>query len=137
METQSAAIYLIDSDSQARLCACSERMTERMDQTIRLDDLPECMQELEKSGTWINRAFLKGQPDYAYGIYRDHVLFGMITIQEVRHRQMSLEYRNRFQIVSEMIRDAFLRAVDYEKAIGHDSQVQLRAEQYDGKEKET
>ena len=50
---------------------------------------------------------------------------------------MSLEYRNRFQIVSEMIRDAFLRAVDYEKAIGHDSQVQLRAEQYDGKEKET
>ena len=137
METQSAAIYLIDSGSQARLCACSERMAKRLDQTICLDDLPECMHELEKSGSWINRAFLKGQPDYAYGIYRDHVLLGMITILEVQHRQMSLEYRNRFQIVSEMIRDAFLRAVDYEKAIGYESQVQLRAEQYDGKEKET
>ena len=102
------------------------------DKDLCLDDLPECMHELEKSGSWINRAFLKGQPDYAYGIYRDYVLLGMITIQEVQHRQMSLEYRNRFQIVSEMIRDAFLRAVDYEKAIGYESQVQLRAEQYDG-----
>lgn len=136
METQRVAIYFIDGDSLARLRTCSEGLADTLPGSISLDDMPECRQALESSVTWVNRAFLEGQPDYAYGIYKDHVLWGMIILQKVQYRQMSLAYLNRFNIVSGLIGDALLRAADYEKTIGHDAAESVQPEQLVVKEKE-
>lgn len=136
METQRVAVYFMDGDSLARLRTCSEGLADTLPGSISLDDMPECRQALESSVTWVNRAFLEGQPDYAYGIYKDHVLWGMITLQKVQYRQMSLAYLNRFNIVSGLIGDALLRAADYEKTIGHDAAESVQPEQLVVKEKE-
>ena len=136
METQSAAIYTFDGGRVARLRTCSEGLAGTLDKSISLDDMPECRKALEASATWVNRTFLEGQPDYAYGIYKEQVLFGMITIQKAHYHQMSLEYLNRFNIVSGLIGDALLRAADYEKAAGCHDPEQMGSEKHGEEEKE-
>lgn len=115
LDTQYVAIYSLEGGSFARLSACSRNLMEQLTKSLRLEDIPECRKTLESGETWVNKERLEGQPDYAYGVYRDNVLSGMITIQEATYEQMSIEYMNRFNIVSGLISDSLIRAANYQE----------------------
>lgn len=113
LDTQSVAIYSLDGGNFARLNACSRDLMDKLTKSLRLSSIPECRKVLEASETWVNRERLEGEPDYAYGIYRDSALTGIIAIHHAQYEQMSMEYMNRFNIVSGLISDALVRAAGY------------------------
>lgn len=113
--TQRVAIYSLDGGNFARLNACSRGLTNTLTKSIRLDAMPDCMRVLEKSETWVNRERLEGYPDYAYAIYRDSVLSGLIMIYDVEYEHMGIEYLNRFNIISGLISDALIRAARFQQ----------------------
>lgn len=115
LDTQDVAIYSLDGGSFARLNACSRRLMNTLTKSIRMEDMPECMEALKASETWVNRGRLKGQPDYAYGIYRDGNLTGIIMLYGAEYEHMSIEYLNRFNIISGLISDALVRAVRFQQ----------------------
>lgn len=115
MDTQQVAIYSLEGGSFARLSACSRGVMEQLTKSLRLEDIPQCHKTLEQGETWVNKERIEGQPDYAYGVYRDNVLYGMITIQQATYEQMSMEYMNRFNIVSGLISDSLIRAANYQE----------------------
>lgn len=115
MDTQQVAIYSLEGGNFARLSACSRGLMEQLTKSLRLEDIPQCHNTLDKGETWVNKERIEGQPDYAYGVYRDNVLYGMITIQQATYEQMSMEYMNRFNIVSGLISDALIRAANYQE----------------------
>lgn len=114
LETTSVAIYSLDGGSFARLSACSRGLRDTLTKSLKMEDMPDCRKTLESAETWINKARLAGQPDYAYGVYKDGVLFAMIVMWDVEYNQLSIEYTNRFNIVSGLISDALIRATDYQ-----------------------
>ncbi len=115
LETQSVAIYSLDGGQFARLNACSRRLMSVLTKSLRLSDIPDCRQALESGESWVNREMIAGQPDYAAGIYKEGRLMGIITIQQARYDQMSMEYMNRFNIISGLISDSLIRAADYQE----------------------
>ncbi len=115
LETQSVAIYSLDGGQFARLNACSRKLANSLTKSLRLSDIPDCRRALEAGETWVNREMLAGQPDYAAGIYRSDRLLGIIVIQQARYDQMSMEYMNRFNIISGLISDTLIRAADYQE----------------------
>lgn len=115
LDTQRVAIYSLDGGNFARLNACSRGLVDTLTKSIRMEDMPDCMRMLESSETWVNKSRLPGQPDYAYGIYRDNALSGIIMIYGAGYEQMSIEYLNRFNIISGLISDALIRAVRFQQ----------------------
>lgn len=115
LETQSVAIYSLDGGQFARLNACSRKLMNTLTKSLRLSDIPDCRRALEAGETWVNREMLEGQSDYAAGIYKNEILVGIIAIQHVRYDQMSMEYMNRFNIISGLISDTLIRAADYQE----------------------
>lgn len=115
LETQSVAIYSLDGGQFARLNACSRKLANSLTKSLRLGDIPDCMRALEAGETWVNREMLAGHPDYAFGICKDNRLVGIIVIQQARYDQMSMEYMNRFNIISGLISDTLIRAADYQE----------------------
>ena len=115
LETQSVAIYSLDGGQFARLNACSRKLANSLTKSLRLGDIPDCRRAIEAGETWVNREMLAGQPDYAFGICKDNRLVGIIVIQQARYDQMSMEYMNRFNIISGLISDTLIRAADYQE----------------------
>lgn len=115
LDTQRVAIYSLDGGNFARLNACSRGLTDTLTKSLRLDAMPDCMRVLQASETWVNRERLKGYPDYAYGIYRDSVLSGLIMIYDAEYAHMGIEYLNRFNIISGLISDALIRAARFQQ----------------------
>lgn len=109
MDTQSVAIYSLDGGRYARLNACSRDQMNRLTKSLYLDDMPQCASTLETGETWVNREHIEGAPMYAYGIMRNGSLVGIIALQEVAYEQMSMEYMNRFNIISGLISDSLIQ----------------------------
>ena len=115
MDTQSVAIYSLDGGRYARLNACSRDQMNRLTKSLCLDDMPQCASTLETGETWVNREHIEGAPMYAYGIMKNGSLVGIIALQEVAYEQMSMEYMNRFNIISGLISDSLIRATNYQE----------------------
>lgn len=115
LDTQEVAIYSMDGGYFARLNACSRRLMSTLTKSLRLEDLPECVKSLEMGETWVNKERKENYPDYAYGIFRENVLVGMIVIQSSEYSQMSMEYLNRFNIIAGLISDSLVRATSYQE----------------------
>lgn len=115
LDTQEVAIYSLDGGYFARLNACSRRLMNTLTKSLRLEDMPECVKCVEMGETWVNKERLEGYPDYAYGIFKENVLVGLIVIQSSEYSQMSMEYLNRFNIIAGLISDSLVRATSYQE----------------------
>lgn len=115
LDTQEVAIYSMDGGYFARLNACSRRLMSTLTKSLRLEELSECVKCLEMGETWVNKERKENYPDYAYGIFKENVLVGMIVIQSSEYSQMSMEYLNRFNIIAGLISDSLVRATSYQE----------------------
>lgn len=115
LETKSVAIYSLDGDRFARLNACSRSLMSELTKSLKLEEIAPCAEVVKQQETWVNRERIESCPDYAYGIFQGEQLVGMITIAHVAYKQMSIDYMNRFNILSGLISDSLIRAAEYQK----------------------
>ena len=108
------AIYSIKADSTfARLYVCSRRCTGSAEKSLRITDYPELLECLKNNETFFNRKALKNYPAYATPIRREGVLVGMLLIMEADYTQMNMEFSNKLRIMSDLIQDSLVRAMEF------------------------
>lgn len=115
LSTKSVAIYSLDGDRFARLNVCSKDLSQELTKSIVLSEMEECMERLRRKETWVNRQRMANCPDYAYGIFHEGSLQGMIFIWHADFSQMSIEFLNRFNILSGLISASLIRANQYQE----------------------
>ena len=113
LENKYIAIFSIDQNSNyARLNVCSQRLNESMPKSMRISDYPEMTKVLLQDDTFVNHLGMKEYPDYAAPIFRDERLTGMILLKSASGKQMNMEFLNKFNIVTGLVKDSLLRAID-------------------------
>ncbi len=115
LETSSVAIYSVDAGSSyARLNACSRDLMFSLNKSINIEDMEMVKRALELKQTWVNKERFENVFDYAYGVIRNDKLVGIIAIVDAQYNQMGMEYQNRFEIMSGLISDSLVRAIEYQ-----------------------
>lgn len=110
--SESIGIYSCEKDSwMARLEVCSKNENERMKKSIDLRNYMEFMDEMEKNETFINRDCLPDYPAYAAPIYDGENLYGIVIIKEADESQLSIEFSNKFTIISKLISSSITNAI--------------------------
>lgn len=120
LETKSVAIYSIPKESQfARLVVCSSGCTQRVRKSVHLSEFSDLIKFVESGSEdiYVNRDALDNYPAYAVPIMRNEMLVGGILIMDVNADQLSMEFMNKFRIVTALIRDSLLRAMEYQDSI--------------------
>ncbi len=114
LENRYVAIYSIDTRSDfARLNVCSKDCSHRVGKSMKLTDYPVILEALRANEMFENRQALPDYPAYAAPIFREHQLVGMILLMKAGTHQMNMEFSNKFRIVTNLIRDSLIRAMDY------------------------
>lgn len=121
LENRNVAIYAVDHNSSfARLSVCSKNLNEELGKSLDLKKNEKLLKVLQNNETWVNRERLEGYPDYAYPIFKDGEITGIIMILHVDYRQMNMDYLNRFQIMAGLISDSLMRAREYQELVERD-----------------
>lgn len=121
LENYTVAIYAVDrASSFARLSVCSKNLNEELGKSLDLKKKEKLLKVLQNNETWVNRERLEEYPDYAYPIFKDGEITGIIMILHVGYRQMSMDYLNRFQILAGLISDSLMRAREYQELVERD-----------------
>lgn len=114
LENNYVAIYSIDERSDfARLNVCSKNCNQQVGKSMKMTDYPIIMEKLRANEVFENKQALEGYPAYATPIFRNENLVGMILLMKADTRQMNMEFSNKFRIVTNLIRDSLIRAMDY------------------------
>lgn len=118
------AIYTVDENSDfARLNVCSKVLNATLSKSLRMSDYPEMLENLRKNETWINTLCLPDYPIYATPIFRDDQIAGLILLMKTTYQQMSMDYANKFNIVTGLIKDSLLRAMERTKLMEKDTML--------------
>ena len=113
------AIYSIDrSHAFARQNVCSSNCLELLPKSMKLSDYNELLNCLIENETYVNRNALKNYPAYAAPIFRNDELLGMIMLMKVEYSEMNMEYLNKFRIITDLIKDSLVRAMEYNETNG-------------------
>lgn len=116
LENYSVAIYTVNSFSDfARLNVCSKPMNHTLSKSLKMSDYPNMMIFLRDLQGFVNTECLEGYPAYAAPIHKDGELMGMILLMNSTNRQMNMEFANKFNIISDLICDALIRAMGFEQ----------------------
>lgn len=116
LENYSVAIYSINQNSDfARLNVCSKPINNTLGKSMRMSDYPNMMVFLNDLQGYVNTECLEGYPAYAAPIHKDGELLGMILLMNSSNRQMNMEFANKFNIISDLICDALIRAMGFEQ----------------------
>lgn len=108
------AIYSIRPGSPfARLYVCSKRCIDSAGRSLKITDYPKLLSSLKNNETFVNREAIEGYPAYATPINRAGVLVGMILIMDADYSQMNIEFSNKLRIMSDMIQDSLVRALEF------------------------
>lgn len=108
------AIYSIDCKSAfARLNICSKNCRGLLERSMRMTDYPDMLRALKANEVFENKKALADYPVYATPILRNEELVGMILLLRAESGQMNMEFSNKFRIITDLIRDSLLRAMDY------------------------
>ena len=91
--------------------------------SVNLKEYGLAAETLENGEVWVNREYLKDYPMYLAGIRRDGELVLLICIHECRNEQMSLYYKNLFQILCGLVETSLLRALEYQEATQYQKYV--------------
>ena len=121
LENRSIAIYTLDEyQKYGRLAACSQGLITKLSKSLRIDRYQVVYDTILSQETWKNTEFKEDLPVYAYAMLRDGKVRLMICIYDAEPDQLGLYYMNLFTILCNLIRVAFMRALDYQKAIEDD-----------------
>lgn len=116
LETDNIAIYTMNGITGfARLNVCSRTMNYELSKSLDLKDYTIMIECLRKNEIFINKECLPGYPSYATPIFRHGELLGMILLMYADDRQMNMEFSNKFNIITDLIRDSLIRAMEYEE----------------------
>lgn len=116
LDTTSAAIYTIGENIHfARLNVCSREMNERLSKSLNLEKYPVLAESLRQNRNWYNAEGFGDYPAYAAPIWKNGKLCGAVVLWNVRANQMKMDFYNKFCILSGLIQDALLRAIEYRK----------------------
>ena len=108
------AIYNIRPNSvYARLNVCSKRCMGNVKKSLKMTDYPKLSECLSANETFVNIDALEDYPAYATPVFRNDVLVGMILLMQADYQQMNMEFSNKFRIMTDMIRDSLIRAMDF------------------------
>lgn len=108
------AVYSVTpKNAYARLYVCSKRCAGKADRSIKMTDYPEVYKALKSNVTFINKQAKEGYPAYAAPLCRDGKLVGMILILEADYSRMNMEFYNKLRIMSDMIQDSLVRAMEF------------------------
>ncbi len=119
LENHSVAIYSMAGDSDfARLNVCSKGLSNELGKSVKLSDYPELYQNLKENKVFINTGYIKGCPQYATPIFKDGTLLGMIVLMYADNKQMTMEFSNEFTIITKLIRDSIIRAMEFDSLTG-------------------
>ena len=80
-----------------------------------MSDYPKMMEQLREIRGFINTECIEGYPAYAAPIHDKNELVGMILLMYSDNRQMNMEFSNKFNIISDLICDALIRAMEFEQ----------------------
>jgi len=133
LENYSVAIYTVNPFSDfARLNVCSKPMNHTLSKSLKMSDYPSMMLHLRDLQGFVNTECFENYPAYAAPIHRDGDLVGMILLMNSSNRQMNMEFANKFNIISDLICDALVRAMGFEQVSDNcieDTQI-LKAEKF-------
>jgi len=114
LDNNSVAIYAINEYSDfARLNVCSKSLSRVLGKSLKLSDYPEVFATVSENKVYVNNEAYDDYPAYAAPIYRDGRLHGMIILKYAKNHQMNTEFANKFNIVTDLIRDSLFNALDY------------------------
>lgn len=114
LKTTSAAIYTIGANSDfARLNVCSREVNEKLSKSMDLTKYPMLNEALRSNQNWCNTEGLLDYPAYAAPVWEDDCLYGAIVIWNASATQMRMDFFNKFSILSGLIQDALIRAIEY------------------------
>ncbi|MDD3429726.1 MAG: hypothetical protein PHG02_06955 [Oscillospiraceae bacterium] len=136
LNTNTVAIYSVEKGSSfARLNVCSKDISAKLTTSTKLDNFPRIFEDLSAGKIWFNSERLRGYPDYCAPIYQQQTLVGLIFILHSAYEQMTIEYVNKFNILSEMISASLIRAMEYDAMTAAATLLPgtriLRAEQFE------
>jgi hypothetical protein len=115
LENNSVAIYSVNPKSDfARLNVCSKQMNRTITKSMKMSSFPKMMECLNENRNFINTNCLDKYPAYAAPIQRDGRLLGIIVLMSADERQMNMEFSNKFNIISELISNSLIRAMEFE-----------------------
>lgn len=116
LDSSSVAIYSINKNSDfARLNVCSKSLGDDFGRSLQLSKYPTMMETLKADHVFINLEGIAEHPAYASPVYKNDELVGMILIKYAKNRQMNMEFGNKFNIITDLIRESLVRAMDYEE----------------------
>lgn len=114
LKTTSAAIYTIGANSHfARLNVCSREVNEKLSKSMDLAKYPKLEEALRTNQNWYNAEGLVDYPVYAAPVWENGQLYGAILIWSASAAQMKMDFFNKFSILSGLIQDALVRAIEY------------------------
>lgn len=114
LENQSIAIYTFGEDARyAQLDICSKAITSEINETIDMQQYPRLLENIGKNKVWVNKEQLADYPDYVFSVYKDQIPAILICVQEAEFEQMTLSYKNNFNIICNIIDFSLLHAWKY------------------------
>ena len=124
LENKTFAVYSLSQKSgYGRLEVVSPEARQMYTASVNLKEYGLAAETLENGEVWVNREYLKDYPMYLAGIRRDGELVLLICIHECRNEQMSLYYKNLFQILCGLVETSLLRALEYQEATQYQKYV--------------
>jgi len=124
LKTTSVAIYTIGKNSHfARLNVCSREVNARLAKSLDLVEYPNLQELLLQNQHWYNVDGIKQYPAYAAPVWKDDMLQGMIVIWNAPAKQMTMDYYNKFCILSGLVQDALIRAIEFGEHQLHNQMV--------------
>ena len=116
LDSDSVAIYTVNQNSDfARLNVCSKSLGDDFGRSIQMSKYPSMLKELKEDHVFINLDAIPEYPAYASPVYKNDEMVGMILIKYAKNRQMNMEFGNKFNIITDLIRDSLVRAMEYEE----------------------
>lgn len=112
----SVAIYTVNKESDfARLSVCSKSLNDVLNKSLDISEFPQMMEAFYEKKTFANTACLKEYPMYGAPIYKDDELMGMILLVNGVETQLNMEFSNKFNIIADLIGNALVIAMDFER----------------------
>lgn len=118
------AIYSVFENSDfARLVVCSKSLNVTLNKSIKLSDYSEMMTTLQEEKTWINVECHANYPAYATAIFKENKMIGIVFVMQVSDKQLSLDFTNKFNIITGLIKGSIVRAIERMELVERDTMI--------------
>lgn len=114
LDNHSVAVYSIKKGQAfARLEVCSREMRDDLTRSLALDKYQDVINVCRQGDVYVNRYTGDENPAYAAPIMNGGTLIGVIVVCRVAAAEQSTAFLNTFKIVSDLIQDFMVRAINY------------------------